>query len=98
MGRNEIVITGKLVHIDALRHTPAGVPLLTMRLQHEATVMEAQRPRMLGFEAEAVALGPVAQRMCRLPLGQTVTLTGFVAPRSQRGRQLIVHVNDFEPN
>ena len=98
MSRNEIALSGELVHVDALRHTPAGVPLLTMRLRHESTVMEAQRPRNVSFEAEAVALGAVAQRMTRLRAGQSVTLTGFVAPRSQRGRLLIVHVTDFESN
>jgi primosomal replication protein N len=81
---------------EELRYTPAGVPVLSFRLAHRSQQTEAKHSRAVELEALAVAIGEVAQRLAALPEGQTLTLTGFLANRSRRSTQVVLHVNEFE--
>ena len=38
---NRVVLCGKLVELDILRHTPGGVPILKFRIEHESDQVEA---------------------------------------------------------
>ena len=92
---NRLQITAVPVAKSALRYTPAGLAVAEASFRHEGTTLEADTERQLGFEFDAVAVGPVALGLEREPLGQTLTLTGFIAPRSKRSRRLVVHVTDY---
>jgi primosomal replication protein N len=81
---------------EELRYTPAGVPVLNFRLAHRSQQTEAKHARAVELEALAVAIGEVAQRLAALPEGQRLTLTGFLANRSRRSTQVVLHVNEFE--
>ena len=80
---------------SALRFTPAGVAVLEASFEHQGAVVEAASPRTLKFEFSAIALGAVAQALDREPLGQSVMLEGFIAPRTRRSTRLVMHVTEY---
>jgi primosomal replication protein N len=95
---NEVELSGRVVGREALRHTPAGIPILTFTVKHESTQIEAGISRQVGFEVEAMAVGEVARRMDAdaLQAGRSVHLQGFLASRSRLSTRLVLHVNRFE--
>jgi len=95
---NEVELSGQVVAREALRHTPAGIPILTFVVKHESRQIEGGTSRQVGFEFEAMAMGEVAQRMeaDALQTGRRVHLEGFLASRSRLSARLVLHVNRFE--
>jgi primosomal replication protein N len=93
---NQVRLAGTVVAREALRHTPAGVPILTFTIKHESTQVEGTVPRQVGFEIEAMAMGEVAQGMSALQAGQKVRVAGFLASRSRLSTRVVLHVNQFE--
>jgi len=77
-----------------LRYTPAGVPALDIRLEHESSVQEAGQERMVKAVAKAVAFGALAERLARQAVGSVWRFSGFVAtPRN--GKYLVFHIQEF---
>ncbi|MBI1174738.1 MAG: primosomal replication protein N [Sideroxydans sp.] len=92
VGCNRLVIDGQLTELDSLRYTPAGVPRMEMKLRHASTRDEAGTPRQVQCEIPALALGEAAQQAALLKLGQQVRAEGFLAQRSMRSMQLVMHI------
>jgi primosomal replication protein N len=85
-----------LVEREALRYTPAGVPIVGMKLAHQSSQREAGAERQVEFEMAAIAADAVALRMSRVPLGATLRIDGFLATRRRNTRSLVLHVTGFE--
>ena len=85
-----------MVELDALRHTPAGVPVLGFRIGHRSKQVEAGLPRDIEVEIQAKAVGQVASLLAGAKLGSYVRVTGFLAHKSAKSRQPVVHVNTIE--
>ena len=83
MADNEVELAGDVVEREALRYTPAGIPILALRVEHESTQIEASMPRQVEFEIDAMAVGEAAQQHGRGAAGQRVRLRGFLASRSR---------------
>ena len=81
-----------------MRFTPAGVGVVEATFEHRATVIEAGAPRSLQFELEALAIDGAARQVAAASLGAEVELVGFLAPRSQRSKRLVLHVVGIETN
>ena len=96
MHDNEVQLSGQLVERDALRHTPAGIPILAFTLKHESTQIEEGVPRQVALELDGLAVGEVARRMEALARGRKIQLQGFLTNRSRHSRRLVLHVNRFE--
>ena len=78
-----------------MRYTPAGLPALDMRLEHESDVQEAGQTRQAKANLKAVAIGSVAERLVQLSLGQEIRFTGFISsPRNSK--QIVFHIQDFQ--
>jgi primosomal replication protein N len=92
---NQLRISAIPVARSALRYTPAGVAVAEGSYRYGGAVQEAGAERTLEFEFSAIAVGPVAVALEREPLGQPVTISGFIAPRSRRSARLIVHITEF---
>jgi len=92
---NRVRLRAKLVARGDLRYTPAGVAVLQAGLKHDGAVAEAGIERQLSFELDAITIGDAAQRLDRQALGTDLDLTGFLAPRSKRSRNLILHITEF---
>jgi primosomal replication protein N len=93
---NQIVLGGKIVELEPLRHTPAGVPVLKFRLSHDSEQNEAGGERAVNCEITAVAFEREARLLATAKLGSAVTVTGFLAARSRTSRQPVLHATHIE--
>jgi primosomal replication protein N len=93
---NQVVLTALIAEANPLRYTPAGLPALDLRLEHESEVLEAGQRRQVKAAVKAVAIGSVAETLVRQPIGSPMTFTGFLAnPRN--GKHPVLHIQSFEP-
>ena len=93
-GANQLVLTASIAELSALRYTPAGLPALDLRLEHESLLQEAGQDRQVKASAKAVAFGALAERLVRQAVGSSWRFQGFVAtPRN--GKNLVFHIQDF---
>jgi len=58
---NQVVLTACIAEASALRYTPAGLPALDFRLEHESELTEAGQQRTVKVAVKAVAFGSVAE-------------------------------------
>jgi primosomal replication protein N len=92
---NHVVLTACIAEVSALRYTPAGLPALDLRLEHESTIEEAGQQRQVRASVKTVALGGMAERLVRQALGTQAEFTGFLAsPRNSKN--LVFHIQDFQ--
>jgi len=93
-GANQLVLTASIAELNALRYTPAGLPALDLRLEHESLLQEAGQDRRVLASAKAVAFGALAERLVKQAVGSSWRFQGFVAtPRN--GKNLVFHIQDF---
>ena len=93
-GANQLVLTATIVELGAPRYTPAGLPALDLRLDHESLLQEAGQDRQVKASVKAVAFGAQAERLARQAIGSSWRFQGFVAtPRN--GKSLVFHIQEF---
>ena len=80
--------------IEPIRYTPAGIPLLSFVLQHASDQMEAGFKRKVECEVNAVALGDLAKT--NIQIGDNIKAKGFLAKRSAKSTQLVMHIVKLE--
>jgi len=91
---NQLVLSACIAEANALRYTPAGIPALDLRLEHESEAIEAGQPRQVKVAVKAVALGTMADTLGQRPIGSTGRFTGFLAtPRN--GKYAVFHIQSF---
>ncbi|MBC7379382.1 MAG: primosomal replication protein N [Burkholderiaceae bacterium] len=91
---NHVVLTACIAELGSLRYTPAGLPALDMRLEHESEIQEAGQARQVKAAIKAVAFGAVAEAIRIHPLGSSFRFTGFLAtPRN--GKYVVFHIQEF---
>jgi len=81
---------------DALRYSPAGVPLLGAVLSHDSSQREAGARRDVSLEISALFAGAVAESADRIALGTRLRVRGFLARRRRDSKVLVLHVTEFE--
>jgi primosomal replication protein N len=89
---NHLRLAAILAEREALRYTPAGVPVVNCILQYGGEVTEAQTPRQVEFAIAAMGIGPVGQRLERLPLGTLLDCEGFLARKHRNSKALVFHI------
>ncbi len=94
---NQLRLSATLAEAGALRHTPAGLPALDMRLEHESSIQEDGQMRQVKAQLRAIALGTVAEWLARQPIGSSWCFSGFLASPRQ-GKHVVLHVQDFQQN
>ena len=95
MARNQVVISGELIVREEVRFTPAGIASVALTLRHASEQSEAGESRQVQCSIHAVAFAEAARKVAGFSTGQTVRVKGFLAQRSLRNRQLVLHVNDI---
>ncbi|HMM54297.1 MAG TPA: primosomal replication protein N [Candidatus Desulfobacillus sp.] len=93
---NRLTISGGILELEQLRHTPAGVPVLAFRIAHASERIEAGQQRRVECELPAVALGETALLLRGARPGDGVRLAGFLAAKSLKSRQPVLHVERIE--
>ena len=92
---NSLVLTACVAELGALRFTPAGLPAIDLRLEHESTVTEAAQPRQIKAALKAVAFGAVAERLAKQALGSLWRFQGFLATPGN-GKYPVLHIQYFQ--
>ncbi len=93
MDCNRVALCGRIVQLEALRYTPAGIPITNFRIGHVSQQMEGGSLRRAECEVSCVAVEGVALKISRLKLGDQLQVEGFLARRSLKTAQLVLHVN-----
>jgi primosomal replication protein N len=92
---NQLVLTACIAELEALRYTPAGLPALNMKLEHESIIQEAGQARQVKAAVKAVAFGALAERLVKQAIGSAWRFNGFLAtPRN--GKNVVFHVQEFQ--
>ena len=91
MHDNAVTLAGTLAHVEPLRHTPAGIPLLQFTLAHKSTQIEAGYKRQVECEVVCVALGEAATELSRSSIGAGISVTGFLNRKNRMSAQLVLH-------
>jgi primosomal replication protein N len=94
---NHTVISGLVVQREALRYTPAGLPVLQFQLSHNETVIEAGLERQVAFEINVVLLGDLANMHQHLPISAQLEIEGFIAPTRKNAARLTLHGQHIRP-
>jgi primosomal replication protein N len=92
---NQLLLTACVAELGALRYTPAGLPAIDLRLEHESTVTEAAQPRQVKAAIKAVAFGAVAERLAKQALGSLWLFRGFLATPGT-AKHPVLHIQDFQ--
>ena len=89
-----------ITQLKALRHTPAGVPVVEFRLKHESERAEAGAKRQVHAEIDAIAFEAQARLLAAgsatAALGRPLKASGFLCAKSRRSTKPVLHVTDIE--
>lgn len=96
MTQNRVEIEGSIAALDSVRYTPAGIPMLELKITHASEQLEAGKPRQVEMEISAVAAGELTARLSKSPLGARIKASGFLAHKGKAKIQLVLHIVDFE--
>ncbi len=91
---NKLAISGEVTQLEALRYTPAGLPLLSFAIHHVSEVKEAGLKRKVECVVNAVAIGDLAKT--NIQLGTKLNALGFLAKRSAKSTQLVMHIKNIK--
>jgi primosomal replication protein N len=92
---NQLVLTACIVELEALRYTPAGLPALNLKLEHESEIYEAGQNRQVKAAVKSVAFGVIAERLVKQAVSSTWNFNGFLAtPRN--GKHVVFHIQEFQ--
>ncbi|GAA4012020.1 primosomal replication protein N [Actimicrobium antarcticum] len=94
---NQLQFVGSIAEREIMRYTPAGIPIVSAKLQHTSQQTEARVERLVEFEISAIAAGEISGRFNQAQLGQAFQFTGFLARKNRNSRSLVFHIIDFEP-
>ncbi|HJV50174.1 MAG TPA: primosomal replication protein N [Noviherbaspirillum sp.] len=93
---NQLQLVAVIAERDAVRYTPAGIPIVAARLSHQSEQIEAGIPRQVELEIAALAAGEISGRFNRAELGVAYRFIGFLARKNRNSKSLVFHITDFE--
>jgi primosomal replication protein N len=93
---NRLVLSAQLLERGAVRYTPAGVPAIDCRLQHESVLTEDGQARKVSLEIRALAIGAMSRPLAALMLGQSGLFAGFLAS-GRNARGMFFHITELTP-
>jgi primosomal replication protein N len=91
---NFLVLSACIAELDAMRYTPAGIPALNLRLEHESETQEAGQPRQIKVAVKAVAFGAMAERLAKQAIGSVWKFSGFLG-NARHGKSIVFHIQEF---
>ena len=94
MPANSLVLSACIAELEALRYTPAGIPALNLRLEHESETQEAGLARQIKVVVKAVAFGALAERLVKQAIGSVWKFQGFLG-NSRHGNSIVFHIQEF---
>jgi primosomal replication protein N len=92
---NQLHLSARIAEARPLRYTPAGIPAIDLRLDHESEAREAGQARQVKLELRAVAFGTDAETLSRQAIGTGFRFTGFLAA-ARGGKTPVLHIQSFQ--
>ena len=93
--QNHVELTAGIAEQNAIRYTPAGLPVIDLVLEHSSSIQEAGTLRQVKATVKAVAIGSVAERIQTQPVGSVWKFSGFLAT-PKNGKNVILHIQEFK--
>jgi primosomal replication protein N len=93
---NQLVLSAQLVSLAALRHTPAGLPVLDVELKHESELIQHGLPRKVSLSLNARAFGDLIADIQKMDIGACHGFEGFLGS-FRNGRGVLFHINRVLP-
>jgi primosomal replication protein N len=91
---NSLELNACIAEVEPMRYTPAGLPALNCRLDHESQMQEAGGIRTVKMTIKAVAFGSQAERLAQQAIGSEWNFKGFLA-NARHGKSVVFHIQDF---
>lgn len=95
---NLLILTASLIAKDAIRYTPAGLPVILCQLHHDGEASEANQMRQVRMNVEAVAIGNIHHVLLAMDLGATAEFEGFLTQKTLRNERLVFHITKITLN
>lgn len=92
---NELLLIAGIAERDALRYTPAGIPIVGGILKHGSQQAEAGIARQVEFEISALVAGEISSRFVDAELGGVYRFKGFLARKNRNSKAIVFHIIDF---
>lgn len=96
MSCNRLALSGEVVSLEVLRHTPAGIPILAFTVHHVSIQNEAGMQRQAECDVPVMAMGDLAKKAAGLKIGNQIRIAGFLAKKSLKNDRLVMHLNELE--
>lgn len=93
---NLLTLTASLIAKDAIRYTPAGLPVIHCQLQHDGEAFEANQMRHIKMNVEAIAIGEIHKNLVQMDLGASAVFEGFMTQKTLRNERLVFHITKIE--
>jgi primosomal replication protein N len=93
---NQLQVAACIAEREAMRYTPAGIPIVAAKLQHSSEQIEAGIPRQVDLEIAAIAAGEISGKVNQAELGEMFLFTGFLARKNRNSKSLVFHITGFE--
>jgi len=77
-----------------MRYTPAGLPALSFRLEHESELLQEGVKRAVKVAIKAMAFGTLAERLSKQAIGSVWKFSGFLA-NARQGKSVVFHIQEF---
>ena len=84
------------MELSELRYTPAGIPVVEFKLDHESEQDEAGSKRKVKAEISAVAFEAQARLVSKIKLNSDLKVEGFLGAKTRRSKKLVLHVTNIE--
>ena len=78
-----------------MRYTPAGLPALNLKLEHESELVQEGTKRTVKAGVKAVAFGAQAERLAKQAIGSVWRFNGFLA-NARQGKAVVFHIQEFQ--
>ena len=88
---NRLVLGGKIVNLEPLRYSPAGVPIARATLKHQSK----QSGQLMQCELTVAAQGENAQKLAGLKPGSQVKATGSITRAGTNSRYLLMWIEQL---
>jgi primosomal replication protein N len=91
---NRLLLSARLLERGARRYTPAGLPVLELKLEHQSEVSEDGTARRISMQIKALAIGAITDGIDALALGSSAEFAGFLA-NARNGRGVLFHITSL---
>jgi primosomal replication protein PriB len=89
---NQVVLAGRVVHVEDTRVTPAGLKITPFEIEHRSVQKEAGTERTIRCRVPVVLVGDQTLSASNLVVqGAELVIKGFLSQRSQTDTRLVLH-------